>query len=162
MKKLNALGIGPKIALIAIPYFVGTYLLSIFYSEIFCVYRAHSRPFLITGIILLSIGCVFYIVTAVLLLQGIRQTCLVTKGTYYLCQNPLYASIILMVFPGVAFLMQSWLVLSSSLVGYLVFRIYIGSEYREMETFFGEAYNSYRQSTPAFFPFPYKKWFGRN
>jgi len=82
-----------------------------------------------------------------------------TTGTYYLCRNPLYASIILMVIPGVSFVLHTCLILTTSMIAYIAFKINIKSEYKEMETFFGEAYLSYKKNTPEFFPFPFKKWF---
>jgi hypothetical protein len=33
--------------------------------------------------------------------------------------------------------------------------------YCEMESFFGEAYLAYKKNTPEFFPFPFRKWFGK-
>ena len=161
MKKLNALGIGPKIGMVAIPYFLVTLFLSIHYKEIFRVCAAWDRPLYIAGIVLLLIGLVFYAVTVRLLLKGIKKTALMTTGTYYLCQNPLYAGIMLMIVPSVSFLLHTWLILTTSLVAYIMFKINIKSEYREMESFFGEAYLSYKKNTPELFPFPFKKWFGK-
>jgi len=116
---------------------------------------------LITGIVLLAIGVIFWAVTANLLLQGIRTTTLMTTGTYYLCQNPLYAAIILMIIPGVSFVLHTWLILTTSLVAYTLFRIHIHEEYREMESIFGQEYLSYKKDTPEFIPLPFRKWFRR-
>lgn len=161
MKKLNALGIGPKIGMIAIPYFLVTLLISLRYKELFYVGEKLYWPLMLIGILLLAMGVVFYAITARLLLKGIKTTTLQTSGTYYLCQNPLYACMILMIVPGAAFLLHSWLILTTSLVAYILFRINIKSEYREMESFFGEAYRSYQKNTPEFWPLPWKKWFGK-
>jgi protein-S-isoprenylcysteine O-methyltransferase Ste14 len=84
---------------------------------------------------------------------------LITTGTYYLCCNPLYASIILMVIPGVSLMMNSWLVMTTSIVGYILLKIFIKSEYAEMEDFFGEDFRKYRNETLDFFPLPVKKLF---
>jgi protein-S-isoprenylcysteine O-methyltransferase Ste14 len=161
MKKLNALGIGPKIGMVTIPYFLVTLFLSIYYKDIFRVCTTWDRPLYIAGIILLVIGLVFYFVTAIFLLKGIKNTRLMTGGTYYLCQNPLYAGIILMILPSVSFLLHTWLILTTSLVAYIMFKINIKSEYAEMESFFGDAYLAYKKKTPELFPFPFKKWFGK-
>jgi protein-S-isoprenylcysteine O-methyltransferase Ste14 len=161
MKKLNALGIGPKIGVVAIPYFLVTLFLSIYYKDIFRICAGFDLPLYITGIILLAIGLIFYAITARLLLKGIKNTTLMTTGTYYLCQNPLYSTMILMIVPGISLLLHTWLILTTSLVAYIAFKINIKSEYREMEAFFGEAYLAYKKDTPEFFPFPFKKWFGK-
>jgi protein-S-isoprenylcysteine O-methyltransferase Ste14 len=161
MKKLNALGIGPKIGVLAIPYFFVTLFLSLYYRDTFRVCAGCDKPLYITGIILLVIGLIFYLVTARLLLTGIKNTRLMTSGTYYLCQNPLYTAMILLIMPSISFLLHTWLILTASLVAYIIFKINIKSEYKEMESFFGEAYLAYKKNTPELFPFPFKKWFGK-
>jgi protein-S-isoprenylcysteine O-methyltransferase Ste14 len=161
MKKLNVFGIGPKIGRIALPYLLVTIFLSIYYKDVFKICERCDRPFFIFGIVLLAIGIGFYVISGKLLMQGIRNTKLMTTGTYYLCRNPLYTSIILMVIPGVSFVMHTWLILTTSLVAYIAFKIQIKSECTEMEAFFGDAYLSYKKNTPEFFPFPFKKWFGK-
>jgi protein-S-isoprenylcysteine O-methyltransferase Ste14 len=159
MKKLNALGIGPKIGMVAIPVFITTLLLSIYKKELFYVGEKLDQPLLIVGIILLCIGVIFYAVTVRFLLKGVKTTTLQTGGTYYLTQNPLYACIIMMIVPGVSLVLHTWLILATSLVAYIMFKLNIKSEYKEMESFFGEAYLEYRKKTPEFCPFPWKKWF---
>jgi protein-S-isoprenylcysteine O-methyltransferase Ste14 len=55
--------------------------------------------------------------------------------------------------------MNSWLVLTTSIVAYILFKFYIRKEYAEMEKFFGDEFRNYKSITPEFFPFPVKKWF---
>jgi protein-S-isoprenylcysteine O-methyltransferase Ste14 len=158
MKKLSALGIGPKIGRVAIPYLLITVFLSIYFKETFIISPAAGRTLFIAGVVLMAIGLIFYAVTVRLLLQGLKQTKLITSWTYYLCQHPLYASMILMLVPSIALLLNSWLVFTASPVTYLLYRHYISSEYTEMESFFGQAYLDYKKKTPALFPLPVKKW----
>jgi protein-S-isoprenylcysteine O-methyltransferase Ste14 len=103
-----------------------------------------------------------YLLTAPALLKGLKETRLVTTGTYYLCCNPLYSSLLLIIIPGISFMMNSWLVVTTSIVGYILFRIFIKSEYAEMEKFFGDDFIRYRAETPEFIPLPVKKWFRSN
>jgi protein-S-isoprenylcysteine O-methyltransferase Ste14 len=65
----------------------------------------------------------------------------------------------LLIIPALSLILNSWLVLTSSLVGYILFKIFIRTEYNELEKFFGEEYRRYRDTTPEFFPFPIKKIF---
>ncbi|MDD5508150.1 MAG: methyltransferase [Bacteroidales bacterium] len=162
MKKLSITGIGPKIGRVALPYFLITLILSIYFKEIFDVGPLLDKPLLITGVVLLVIGVIFWGITGRLLLKGIKTTTLMTTGTYYLCQNPLYASMILMIFPGLSFVLHTWLILTTSLVAYTLFKIHIKQEYRELESVFGEAYLSYRTDTPEIIPLPFKKWSKKN
>ena len=161
MKKLNALGIGPKIGIVAIPYLIVTILLNIYYKDLFYVGKILDFPLFVFGIILLIIGVIFYIITVRLLLKGLKTTTLMTTGTYYLCQNPLYTAIILMIIPGLSFVLHSWLILTTSIVAFVLFKTQIKSEYKELETFFGGSYEAYRKDTPEFLPFPFKKWLAK-
>jgi protein-S-isoprenylcysteine O-methyltransferase Ste14 len=74
----------------------------------------------------------------------------------FIAMRMLYAAIILMIVPGVSLMMNSWLILTTSIAGYITFKSFIKSEYIEMENIFGEDYRKYRSETPEFFPFPRK------
>jgi protein-S-isoprenylcysteine O-methyltransferase Ste14 len=159
MKKLNFLGIGPKIASVLLPYLILSIVLSTHFKLIFC-YIPHKSPGLFySGLALLLVGLVFYSFTVRLLIKGLNETRLVTNGAFFLCQNPLYTSMILFIIPALSLIINSWLVLTSSIIGYILFKIFIKAEYIELEKFFGESYLTYKKITPEFFPFPFKKWF---
>ena len=74
-----------------------------------------------------------YFFAAPALLRGLKETRLITGGAYYLCRNPLYAAIILFIIPVTSFLLNSWLVLTTSLVAFTLFKVFIKREYVEME-----------------------------
>jgi protein-S-isoprenylcysteine O-methyltransferase Ste14 len=157
MNKLNFLGIGPRIAIVLLPWLAASIALSCIGIRLFD-YPAKASPILlIAGIVLMAIGLVFYLLTARMLLKGLKETRLMTSGPYGVCQNPLYATMILVIIPALSLLLNSWLVLTASLIGYILFKLFIKSEYRELERFFGDEYLEYRKETPEFFPFPKKK-----
>jgi protein-S-isoprenylcysteine O-methyltransferase Ste14 len=157
MKKLSFLGIGPKIAVILLPWLGASIVLSCIHIDFFKFSRHNSQAPHIAGMVLLIIGLVFYFSTVRLLLKGLKETRLMTTGTYGLCQNPLYATLILMIIPALSLLLNSWLILTSSIVGYVIFKRFIGQEYAELREFFGDEYLKYKNQTPEFFPFPVKK-----
>ena len=64
-----------------------------------------------------------------------------------------------LILPGISLMMNSWLMLIISVIGTLICKIFIKSEYNEMENFFGEEYRKYSETTPEFIPFPLKKIF---
>lgn len=113
---------------------------------------------MIAGIVFLVKGLILYGLTVKSLLRGLKETRLITTGLYKYCQNPLYMVILLLIVPGIGLLMNSWLVLTTPVLGYFVFRKYISGEYNELTEVFGEEYKSYKESTPEFFPF----WKGKN
>ena len=153
MVKLSPLGIGPKIGIVALPYVAAGIVLTLVYPEIFSFGPASKFPLLIAGIVVLAVGLVFYAATAKALLKGLKANRLMTTGPFRYCQNPLYAVMILLIVPGLALVLNSWIVLTASIVAYIIFKINIHSEYEEMEKFFGDEYREYRKKTPEFFPF---------
>jgi protein-S-isoprenylcysteine O-methyltransferase Ste14 len=157
MKKLNSLGIGPKVAVVLLPWLAVSIIISSKYKGLFFYSRSGSNTILIIGIILMIIGLALYFSTVKLLLKGLRETKLVTNGAYSLCQNPLYSSLLLFVIPALSLILNSWLVLTSSVAGYILFSIFIRYEYNELESIFGEEYLKYKKQTPEFFPNPFKK-----
>jgi protein-S-isoprenylcysteine O-methyltransferase Ste14 len=161
MEKLNFLGIGPRIASVLLPYLILTFVLSTHLKHMFAYTSFKSPALFNVGIILLVVGLIFYFLTVRLLLKGLKETRLVTNGAFALCQNPLYSAIILFIIPALSLITNSWLVLTSSIIGYILFKIFIKSEYLELEKFFGESYLNYKKVTPEFFPFPFKKWFSK-
>lgn len=152
MEKLNFLGIGPKIGMVAIPFLAAAITLSVLYPQVF---QFPSIPYiilLIAGIIFLGVGLVFYAFTVRHLLKGLKGTKLMTSGPYAMCKNPLYASMILFLLPGLAFVLNSWLVLITSFLAYLMFKTQIKAEYQEMDKFFGEEWKTYHRETPELMP----------
>jgi protein-S-isoprenylcysteine O-methyltransferase Ste14 len=162
MKKLNFFGAGPKIALLLLPYLFLVLIITFKWHNIFAITGDGSNVLTISGIVMVVTGFVFYVSAVLGLKGGLKDTRLVTNGAYYFCQNPLYSSIILFIIPGVSFWINSWLVLTAAIAGYVVFKVSIRKEYLELGDFFGEEYLNYRNKTPEFFPFPLKKLFNNN
>jgi protein-S-isoprenylcysteine O-methyltransferase Ste14 len=153
MAKLSPLGIGPRIGIVAIPYLAATIALIIIYKNIFCFGPGAKQPLLYAGIAMLAIGLILYVITAKTLLSGLKNDKLITSGPFRYSQNPLYAVMILLLIPGIALVLNSWLVLTTCLVAYIIFKLKIHSEYEEMEKIFGQEYLDYKDRTPEFFLF---------
>jgi protein-S-isoprenylcysteine O-methyltransferase Ste14 len=160
MNKLNFFGVGPKIGKVFLPWLAVTIILSCT-TSLFIFTPEDNRVLKILGTILMIFGLVFYFSTVRLLLKGLRETRLVTNGAFSLCQNPLYSAILLFIVPALALLLNSWLVLTSSLIGYFMFKLYIRGEYQELEEAFGDEYLKYKSETPEFIPLPFKKWMNK-
>jgi protein-S-isoprenylcysteine O-methyltransferase Ste14 len=86
------------------------------------------------------------------MLPGIRGNRLVTGGSYHLCRNPLYSALILFLVPGLGLILNSWIVLTTSIVGYLLFMKFIHEEEELLERLFGDDYRKYREKTSLLFP----------
>lgn len=157
MEKLNFYGVGPKIGRIVLPWLAITIIISLIFNRSFNFGPDEKRILFFSGLALLILGFVMYFSTIPALLKGIKETKLVTRGAFYLCCNPLYSAIILFVIPGASLMMNSWLVITTSVIAYFIFKIYIKGEETEMEKFFGDKYKEYRTKTPEFFPVPIRK-----
>jgi protein-S-isoprenylcysteine O-methyltransferase Ste14 len=160
MKKMDFFGVGPKIGRVLLPWLAVTIVLSCI-SNRFNFYAERNSALIISGVALLMLGLVFYFSSVRLLLCGLKEEKLVTKGTFYLCQNPLYMSFELFFIPATALLLNSWLVITSGIVGFILLKLYVGKEYLVLEESFGDEYLKYKTETPEFFPFPIKKWLGK-
>lgn len=156
MKKLNYLGIGPKVAVVLLPWLAVSVIISSIYKEQFLYTNSAVYAVQVTGILLMIAGLILYFSTVKLLLSGLKNTKLVTTGAYRLCQNPLYSTFILILLPALSLILNSWLVLTASAAGYILFRIFVIHEYRELESLFGQEYLNYKNKTPEFFPNPFK------
>lgn len=161
MKKMDFFGVGPKIGIVLIPWWFLTIGLS-FVFERFKFTTENSPGLMLSGAIVLLFGLIFYFYSVRLLMNGLKEGKLVTQGTFYLCQNPLYISFVLFFIPATALLLNSWLVFTASLVGFILMKLHISKEYQVLEEVFGDEYLKYRAETPEFFPFPVKKWFRKN
>jgi len=159
MNTLSFYGIGPKIGKIALPWFAITIVVSQSYKSFFLISADKSEILFYIGLAMVISGFIMYFSTLPLLLKGIKETKLVTGGAYYLCRNPLYAAFLLLLLPGTALMLNSWLILTAPVVGYILFKMNIQNECIEMERFFGDDYKKYATVTPELFPFPFKKWF---
>lgn len=160
MKKMDFYGVGPKIGRILIPWWAVTIILSLT-THSFRITPERSTTLTIIGAAYLALGLIFYFTSVKLLLKGLKEGKLVTKGTFSLCQNPLYVSFVFMLIPAIGVLLNSWLVLTTCIVGFILMKVYISNEYHILEEAFGDEYLKYKAETPEFFPLPVKKWFRR-
>jgi len=92
LKKLNALGIGPKIAIVLFPWLAATLVFNSKNKPLFNYTPECSQILLVSGIILMLVGLIFYISTVRMLLKGLKETKLMTIGSYGFCQHLLYVS----------------------------------------------------------------------
>lgn len=159
MEKLNFFGAGPKIGRVTLPWLAVAIVLTLLKKETFALTTDSIEALRLAGYTTLVMGLLFYVITVRGLLKGLKETKLVTTGGFFFCQSPLYAALLLLIIPGIALLMNSWLMLTTSVVGYVMFKIHIKSEYAELEKIFGDAWLKYKNETPEFFPFPVKKLF---
>jgi len=104
------------------------------------------------GVLLVICGTWIYVYTLLVLNRAVKAGTLAVTGPFAQVRHPLYASWIVLLIPGVAFLMHSWLVLSAAVVGYGSFRALITREETTLAARYGEAYRKYESTHNRLIP----------
>lgn len=149
---MSIAGIGPTLALMTLAY---TGLLAFF---IHCCPYDFSLPSVIrrilkiTGILLIIPGLTFFTASVTTLLKAYKADSLYVLGVYSLCRNPMYASWIVFIIPGIVLLSNSWILWTIPLFMYLLFRILIRKEEDYLQERFGDSYTDYKNGVPRLCP----------
>lgn len=147
-------GIGPKLALICLPYIVLSLTVMVRDPE-FLNLAFWDTPMANTiGLVWLTLGMIFWIASAWIFLRGFKKGKLITRGTFGWCRNPIYASMILFIIPSLGIIFHSGLILSIALVLYLGFKISIHGEVILLRRTFGNEQLEYEKSVNELIPFP--------
>jgi protein-S-isoprenylcysteine O-methyltransferase Ste14 len=152
--KMTFGGIGPRLALITLPYAILCTCVIIRYGDFL---RINFLPFQLqtfAGYSLLLAGILFYVSTIYVFLSDFTKGKLVTRGPFRWCRNPIYGSFIVFFLPALSLLLHSGLVLSIDLVLYINFRMAIHGEYAALKTTFGEEYLQYERTVNEILPIP--------
>jgi protein-S-isoprenylcysteine O-methyltransferase Ste14 len=64
-------------------------------------------------------------------------------GLYKIFRNPMYDAYLIFVFPGLSLLVNSWLVMTTFIVNFILLQLFIREEYRYLENKFGDEYKTY-------------------
>lgn len=154
LMKRSLTGAGPKLALWALPGLAISIAATSLFREL-CRWHYLPRALeLVLGGALLVAGLALYLDSAWLLLRDGRKGMLITRGAYAWSQNPLYGAFIFFLVPAASLLFDSWPLLLVSVHMYAGLEVHIGSEYRELEATFGDAWRLYRTRTSELFPLP--------
>lgn len=153
MKLMSTMwGIGPKLVLVVVPYYVLTVFFTSIYPVIFNLLFLPRLVTMITAFILLFAGLIFFINTIKTFYRGYKTGKLITTGTYSLCRNPIYATFIVFFIPATALFLNSWLSLTASIIMYLAFKRFIRNEYSYLKDKFGNEYCEYEKNVNEIFP----------
>ena len=151
---MNYGGIGPKLALLVLPYIILSLIIMMKYPEFLDLKFLNIIYAKVAGFIWLGIGIIFWIYSAIYFLKYFNFGELIIKGPFSLCRNPIYSSIIVFIIPSLALIFHSGLIFSISLVLYIGFKISIHGETNVLRRIFGEKYKIYEKSVNEIFPFP--------
>ena len=141
-RKMNIAGAAPQIGLLTLVYLLVSFLISSLMKPVFQIIPGNT--FLtIVGIIWVIPGIIIVVATARMLVKSFDNNKLMRDGLYRIFRNPMYAGYFLFVIPGVCLLFNSWLVLTTIPVNYILLQIFIQKEYHYLRQRFGKEYEEY-------------------
>jgi len=105
------------------------------------------------GAILVAVGLYFWLDSVRLIVTRFKRNVLITEGVYRFVRNPMYASFIIFIVPGLSLLLDNPLLILSSAVMLLAFKFRIHREEEYLRERFGGAYIDYRRRVRQIVPF---------
>jgi protein-S-isoprenylcysteine O-methyltransferase Ste14 len=147
-------GIGLKLAVPSVMYFLIAGLLTLFFPKILQITSIPHWTLMRIGIILLAMGIPMLVISAATVSVSFRKGKLLTTGIYSRSRNPLYAAWILFIIPGLSLFFKSWPVLGTTLITYISFKVFIKNEYLYLKETFGEEYLDYAARVNELLPLP--------
>jgi len=147
-------GVGPKLMLMCLPYIILALSVEYKYPDFLNIDYFDNVVFKYFGLFWLASGFAFWIYSVIIFLTDFKTGKLITRGTFRLCRNPIYASMLIFIIPAFMLICHSGLIASIVLVFYLGFKISIHGESILLERTFGNEYEIYKQSVNEILPFP--------
>ena len=136
-------GVAPKIAIPTFIYMIIAIIIDYLTKPLFKITQNYYSTLVVLGILLVLIGIIMVIIVAKNLLKSFKANILMTDSLYKIFRNPMYTAYLILIIPGICFLFNSWLVLTSVIINYILLQILIKEEYKYLEEKFGEEYKMY-------------------
>jgi protein-S-isoprenylcysteine O-methyltransferase Ste14 len=152
-QKMSRWGIGPILILFLVGYVLIMLAINRYYYPYFQIEFIPYHYLKILGVALIAIGILFYLISAVKVMQAYNADRLVTDGIYRCCRHPLYASWVVFILPGIVLLVNSWIILTTPLFAYFILRILVQKEEIYLESVFGSEYRDYKEKVPCILPY---------
>jgi len=142
-KKMSVLGVAPYIAAPTFLYLALAVVITFLDGEVFKFTNGDYVPLIIAGAVMIFIGVLMVIYCGRKVLKSFSSGMLMTDGLYKIFRNPMYAAYLIFIIPGLALLFNSWLALTTVLVNYILFSVFIKREYVYLKEKYGVEYENY-------------------
>jgi len=142
---LTAGGVGPRIIISALPFLITAIICEIFFPAICRFNPGYPAMLKIPGFVHTGLGLVLYIGAVFQFSRNFPKGKLITSGIYGISRNPIYATWIVFVLPGLSLAFNNWIFLLTDLVFSLAFSLLIRKEESDLESVFGREYIIYKQ-----------------
>jgi len=143
--KMTEMGVAPLIAGPSFVYLAAAIVLHYVFFPLFAFTANPGIALRVIGAVLIAFGLAMLLSSGLRILKAFREERLLTDGFFAVFPNPMYAAFILLIVPGLALLLDSWLVLTTSAVVYGLFRAFIRGEDRWLREKFGPEYEKYQR-----------------
>lgn len=150
-KEMKVLGVAPFIAAPTFLYLGLTIIISYLADGMFIITNSDYSILAGAGIILIVIGVLMVISCGRKVLKSFSSGKLMTDSLYRIFRNPMYAAYLIFIIPGICFLFNSWLALTTVIINYILFSIFIKHEHKYLHEKFGKEYEEYL--TKVYFKF---------
>jgi len=144
-KKMSVMGIGHKAGAVVGGYLVLTVVLSYVFSPSFRITSGSYSTLLTAGIVMAVVGFSINLAAAFQMLKAHKKDALATTGLYGIFLHPMYFFQVFVTIPGVTLLFNSWLVLTTVLVGIAAVKLFVKEENHYLENRYSDAYREYIQ-----------------
>jgi protein-S-isoprenylcysteine O-methyltransferase Ste14 len=151
-EKMSRWGIGPMFAFLSLGYGLITLSISCYFHPFFQMGFFPYRIVVVLGVLLIGIGLPFFFISVKTVTLAYQAEELVTGGIFTCCRHPLYASWVVFIVPGVALSANSWILLTTPVVMYVVLRLLVGKEESYLGAVFGPEYLEYKKRVPCIVP----------
>lgn len=141
-RQMTIRGVAPQIAILTLLYLLISLIISYLMKPTFQI-SSDSFLFVLIGIIWAIPGLIMVSITGRMITKSFNENKLLKTGLYRIFRNPLYAAYFLFIIPGICMLFNSWLVLTTILVNYILLQIFIQKEYNYLRQKFGKEYEEY-------------------
>jgi len=144
-RKMTEMGVAPLIAVPSFLYLGAAIALRYVLFPLFAFTATPGLALRLVGAALAAFGLVVLLSSGLRVLKAFREQRLLTDGFFAVFPNPMYAAFVLLLVPGLALILDSWLVLTASVVVYALFRALVPAEDRWLKEKFGARYEEYRR-----------------
>ena len=148
---MSVLGIAPYIAAPTFLYLALTIFLSYSAEGVFTITSSGYNYLAVVGVVMVIIGVLMVISCGRKVLKSFSSGKMITDGLYRVFRNPMYAAYLIFIIPGICFLFNTWLALTTVILNYILFSVLIKREYSYLQLKFGKEYEDYL--TKVFFKF---------
>jgi protein-S-isoprenylcysteine O-methyltransferase Ste14 len=107
----------------------------------------------VMGTSLVVAGIYLWLASVRLIATRFKSGILITVGVYRIVRNPMYSCFIVFIVPGISLILNNPLIILSSIVMMLVFRMSIHKEEQYLKQQFGAAYQHYMSKVKQIIPF---------